>query len=62
MTVRAILAYFQVAPSNHEDWGRGTASVRHRRAQANAVEWRRVLSLARSAHTASEAACQKMCK
>ena len=32
VSARAILAYLQLAPSNHEDW-KEVASVRHRRVQ-----------------------------
>ena len=51
VSTRAMPAYFQVASSNHEDWEETSASHEVKFA-ANAVEWRRVLSLARSAHIA----------
>ena len=42
VSARAILSYLQLAPRNHEDWTQALKSA------ANAVEWMRVLSLAKS--------------
>ena len=59
VSARAILAYFQVAPSNHEDWEEvHTALVSHRRLQRMPSN-RGEFSLARSIRAFREAACVK---